>query len=199
MLDAVRRWLSRSARESSLPQLLMRFPTEAKLPELEIFEPYRLRAYEKGDIPAWVALLNASGELGYWDENKVRDELEGSVVAGMQFFVVVGNQPVALASVNDKSIDGALCWEIGWVATHPLHRGKGLGTLVTVAALRAARSLPSRPILLQTDDFRLAAIRTYLKVGFEPTADHPSYPERWRCLFERLPEAYRSFDPGFQR
>jgi len=177
----------------------MRFPTEARLPELEFPEPYRLRAYETGDIPAWAALLNASGDLGCWDEDKVRDELESSVVDGMQFFVVAGNQPVALASVNDKSIGGAPCWEIGWVATHPLHRGKGLGSLVTVAALRAARSLPPRPILLQTDDFRLAAIRTYLKVGFEPTFNHPSYPERWHLLFEQLPEAYRSFDPEFQR
>ncbi len=37
-----------------------------------------------------------------------------------------------------------------------------------------------RCICLQTDDFRLPAIRTYLKLGFEPLSRDPDTDARWR-------------------
>jgi tRNA-Thr(GGU) m(6)t(6)A37 methyltransferase TsaA len=42
--------------------------------------------------------------------------------------------------------------------------------------------------MLDTDDFRLSAIRAYLDLGFQPEQRHPSHPERWAVILARLRE-----------
>ena len=38
---------------------------------------------------------------------------------------------------------------------------------------------------LRTDDWRIPAIKTYLKIGFEPDlTSEPDYKERWEKIFE---------------
>ena len=193
MFAAVKRWLNPPAEVN--PQLLMRYPGRSSPPPVEIPVRYQLRTYMEGDVPGWVALFNANGQLGEWDAAKVRGELDGSVVAGMQFFVVDGEDPVAMASVHNKVMQEEECWMIGWVATHPEHLGNRLGAHATMAAVRAALTLPERPVVLLTDDFRLPAIRVYLKLGFVPTYDHPTYPGRWNEVFARVGEAYAQYNP----
>jgi mycothiol synthase len=107
-----------------------------------------------------------------------------------QFFAASGAQLAACAGVHDAVIDGVEYWEIGWVASHPAHRGRGLGGQVTAAAVGHALALGGRPVVLRTDDFRLPAIKVYLQLGFVPLFDHPSYPERWRLIASRLGPGY---------
>ena len=45
---------------------------------------------------------------------------------------------------------------------------------------------PQSSVVLFTDDHRLAAIKTYLKLGFEPQMVHDSHPERWREVLAKL-------------
>ncbi|HHY83306.1 MAG TPA: hypothetical protein GX505_11630 [Clostridiales bacterium] len=33
--------------------------------------------------------------------------------------------------------------------------------------------------VLETDDFRLPAIKTYFRLGFQPKFTHESHPDRW--------------------
>ena len=42
---------------------------------------------------------------------------------------------------------------------------------------------------LSTDDFRLPAIRTYLKLGFEPYLVHENQRERWRKVLAAIGRA----------
>ncbi|MBM3278465.1 MAG: GNAT family N-acetyltransferase [Candidatus Handelsmanbacteria bacterium] len=179
--------------KENLPQLRMvyRKPTPPQVPALP--QGYRLRPYQPGDESGWAALLNANGELGEWNLERVAGVLAGGLVG--QFFVVGPNDLAACAGVHDVVLDGEECWEIGWVASHPGHRGRGLGALVTAAALAHALTLPARTIVLRTDDFRLPAIKVYLRLGFAPRYDHPSFPERWCLLAGHLGPGYRVKEP----
>lgn len=181
-------------KKENLPQLRMGYQPAIPPAVDGIPAGYRLRSYEAGDEQGWVELLNANAELGEWNLERVRGILAGGLQG--QFFVAAGPQLAACAGVHDALLDGVAYWEIGWVASHPGHRGRGLGAQVTAAALAHALTLPTRPIVLRTDDFRLPAIKVYLKLGFTPLFDHSSYPERWRLIASRLGPRYEIGLPG---
>ena len=180
-------------KEQPVPQLIMWYRRNNK-PEKEIPDHCLVRSYQPGDEEAWLALLQQNAELGRWD----RERLDGVLAdTHVQLFVECRGQIVACAGLNDKVRSEGACWEIGWVAAHPSFQGRGLGGLVTAAAMGQAMELGARPIYLLTDDFRIPALRTYLKLGFVPDESHPSYRGRWELIFDQLGENYRPFRPGF--
>ncbi len=64
------------------------------------------------DGPAWAELLGAGGELGPWNEERLRLET-ALVVPGTQIFLTQAGQPAAAAGVYDRTSHS---WEIGWIA-----------------------------------------------------------------------------------
>ncbi|MDR3689213.1 MAG: hypothetical protein P4L46_07535, partial [Fimbriimonas sp.] len=56
----------------------------------------------------------------------------------------------------------------------------------TVQVVVEAAAAGKRDIRLTTDDFRLAAIQTYLNLGFEPDMWHESHPGRWAAILQEL-------------
>ncbi len=76
--------------------------------------------------------------------------------------------------------------QLGWLVTDPSHCGKGLGTLVAAAVTnRLTAEGYSRPFL-GTEDFRLAAISIYLKLGWRPYIYCVEMEARWRIILARL-------------
>ncbi len=175
------------------PQLLMWYPAQEAPSVGPIPAPYFLRAFAEGDQTRWSALLNINGQLGQWTAERVQGELDGALVSGGQFFVVYFEELVACAGVYDRCRTGQPCWEIGWIAAHGQHGGRGLGQQVAAAAVQHATGLARRPIFLLTDDFRLPAIKTYLKLGFVADLTHPSYAGRWERVFAELGTDYASY------
>jgi len=57
---------------------------------------------------------------------------------------------------------------------------------VCAAVVRCFADAGCRRIYLKTDDWRLAAIKVYLKLGFEPFLFLPDMRERWEAVCERL-------------
>jgi mycothiol synthase len=159
------------------------------LPLLDVSPEYALRHFMPGDAHGWAALMARNGELGEWDIARAepyfaaesRMPLEGA------FFITVGDTPVATAQLHLKP-EGpyAPTPELGWVAVDPAHRGQALGAVACLAVMRYAASHGYGEIFLLTDDWRLPAIRTYLKLGFEPWLADVSHPDRWRRIFEEL-------------
>ena len=178
---------------SPLPQLILWYGREAA-PSLPEIAGYRLRTYQPGDEEGWLALLQANGELGRWDRQRLEDVLAGTRV---QLFVEFEGQIAACTGCNDRTRELRPCWEIGWVAVHPDFQGRGLGKLIVAAAVAQAKALGPRPIYLLTDDFRIPALRCYLKLGFLPNNGHPSYPRRWADIFARLGTDYQALKPAF--
>jgi len=180
-----------------VPQLLMWYEAESAPILGPLPRGYRLRSYEEGDEEGWCRVLNAHADLGCWDLERVRGELDGSLVRQGQQFALVGEEIVATAGVYGRQRPEGEAWEIGGVATRPEHRGKGLGGQVTGAAVKVALRQPQKPIFLLTDDARLPALKVYLKLGFTPDFRHPSYPERWGRIFSLLGDGYAIYRPQF--
>ena len=51
---------------------------------------------------------------------------------------------------------------------------------------------------LRTDDFRVPALKTYLRLAFEPVISHDSHPGRWRMILDELswPESFEAVLAG---
>lgn len=171
-----------------LPQLHMKRGLENPS-DLTVPSGYELRTLRPGDVSAWASLLDENGELGEWDIDRAevffatgsRMPLEGG------FFATKDGVPVATAQLHLHPDDSyAPMPELGWIAVSAEHRGRGLGSAMSVAVMRYAASIGHREIFLRTDDYRLPAIQMYVKLGFRPWMNDPTAPERWHAVFEKL-------------
>ncbi len=100
------------------------------------------------------------------------------------FFLTISDDYVATAT--DKR---PLEIEVGYLhmaAVAPRYRGRGLGRCISLAALLHMRERGCLKAVLDTDDFRLPAIATYLGLGFVPDMLEADHAERWRAIFAEL-------------
>lgn len=181
-----REWVVGEPIRPSPPQLRLWQRDLDHLPPLSPPEGYTVRTFQAGDEVSWQVVLNSSGSLGSWTEERVQQQLRECGDPANVFLVFHQGRPVATACVVPHQTEEGTQWEVGWVAGDPLHRGKGIGYQAVLAALHRIRELGGREAYLWTDDWRLPAIQTYLKLGFEPDLDHESYPERWAKIREQL-------------
>ncbi|MGH2460648.1 MAG: GNAT family N-acetyltransferase [Chloroflexota bacterium] len=171
-----------------LPQLHMRRALVA-LPELTVPEGYAVRTLGPDDAAVWADLLAENGELGEWSLDRALPYFAADrrMVLEASFFVTHDGEPVATAQLHLHLDDAyAPLPELGWVAARPGQQGHGLGYVVCLAVLRAAAALGHPEFFLRTDDFRLPAIHTYLKLGLQPWLYDPSAAERWRAIDQKL-------------
>jgi mycothiol synthase len=170
------------------PQLRMGFRRFDRLARPQATPGYGLRTFRPGDEDAWIAILQA-GELGVWDRPRlaemVRGERAALPVAGI-FFMTRNDRPVGTACTLLHPTEGGSVAELGWVGVAPEHRGHGLGLQVCRAVLGFIGGLGHDYAYLLTDDFRLPAIKTYLRLGFEPEIVDTSHPGRWAALHQAL-------------
>ena len=66
------------------------------------------------------------------------------------------------------------------------YRGLGIGNAIVSYALAQLTRRGTMQIGLTTDDFRLPAIRAYLRMGFEPVVNSEEMQERWKNVLEKL-------------
>jgi mycothiol synthase len=76
--------------------------------------------------------------------------------------------------------------ELGYLVVAPEHRWQGLGAALITAALRRLRQGGYRHIFLGVQSWRLPAIRSYLRVGFQPFIHVPELVPRWESVFAAL-------------
>ena len=182
-----RKWVD----QQSLPrqQLVMVWPRSrlGSPPAAEVPAGYRLRTFAPGDAAAHAALMVKAG-FADWTTEKLPPWLKRVLPDG---FFVIEHVPTgalaatAMASHNPSDLHPC-GGELGWVAGDPAHKGSGLGLAVCAAATARFLGAGYRRIYLQTDDWRLAAIKVYLKMGFVPLLHAPDMAGRWRALCEKL-------------
>ena len=174
------------------PQLKMRFNKWATLPDVRLPAGYQLRSLSKADIDDYTVILNANSQLGSWARERT-EQLFGDGVDRLipegSFFITFNGKPAATACTmapTPKEPRPA----IGWVALMPGHEGKNLGFQVCLAVLHYMKSQSYPETFLLTDDFRIPAVKTYLKLGFEPQCEHETHVLRWKALYQKfgLPE-----------
>ena len=73
------------------------------------------------------------------------------------------------------------------VACRPDCRGRGLGHLLSEIAVDILKREQMQTAYLTTDAWRMAAIKTYLKVGFYPDLEaEPEAKQRWEPVLAKL-------------
>ncbi len=164
------------------PEHLLDAPPEVRLPP-----GYSLRTYRPEDEPRFFEVMELAGWPG-WNAEKLRPWRERILPRG--WFMVVhraSGQIVATAmALRDCREFGCQGGELGWVACVPEHRGKGLGMAVSAAATARLIEEGYRHIHLYTEDWRFAALKTYLKLGYVPLLYAPEMLERWQVACARL-------------
>lgn len=157
---------------------------------LAILPPgYRLRTYQPGDEAAWAAIMN-TGQMDTWDAARTREKLTGCPwpqfdPAGL-FLITHGphEQPVGSACcwLRDPAEPGIL----HMVCVLPEHRGSGLSLPLCLAVLHRFRDRGYQQVQLSTHDWRLGAIKVYLRLGFQPLLSKPEHPAAWAEVVRAL-------------
>ncbi|AIE87174.1 GNAT family N-acetyltransferase [Fimbriimonas ginsengisoli] len=169
-----------------MSQLVMRRDRLDVLPgEPPLAGNYLLREAVEADASGLASVLTAAfGDE--WTEADVFERLLRAPDVRRTFVIVSDQGVVATASsqtIPDRWPDSGV---VHWVGAEPAHAGRGLGYAVCLAVLRDHRDAGLTSAVLTTDDERLAAIRTYLKLGFRPLECDSDHGARWAAVFGKL-------------
>jgi GNAT superfamily N-acetyltransferase len=149
---------------------------------------YRLRRRRPGDDPTLIALLDRVG-WPQWDEEFMAIRLDMTVSDGW-FVIEAGDGTLAASAVALWSQEVPGGGELGWVAAHPSHSGRGLGRVVVDATVAHFIAGGIDRIHLHTEDHRLAALSIYLSGGWLPVVSDPVVSQRWEAVHDRLGRPY---------
>jgi predicted dehydrogenase/predicted N-acetyltransferase YhbS len=175
--------------DQALEQLQMIWPKRllGKPPTPELPAGYRLRQYRPEDRERYLALMHRAGFEG-WDEAML-SHIRPAILPG-GFFVVehvaTGGLVATAMALHRPSSRYPFGGEMAWVAGDPDHAGKRLGLAVCAAGVSRLLAAGYEHIYLLTDDWRSPAIKTYLKLGFEPVSSGAGMDERWRKVLAGL-------------
>lgn len=102
----------------------------------------------------------------------------------MCYFIVKDGKTVATITIicDYEKSEGY----IHMVACKPECRGQGLGTLLNDIAISALKSEKMKTAYLTTDDFRIPAIKSYLRCGFTPDLSTDEFKERWAKIMGEI-------------
>jgi len=174
---------------TQLPQLRMRLDDISTLPQRDPPTGMRVRRATNGDDDDadGLALCLSQAFNDSWDAARVRSALLAAPEVVSTWVVEADGQIIATASLSTDAHHHPDAGVLHWVGALPTHAGLGLGSLVSVAALRICTDIGVRAAVLLTDDHRLPAIRTYLRLGFVPLYTDPSHADRWHQVLADMP------------
>jgi mycothiol synthase len=164
------------------PARLLQCPPAPRLPP-----GYELRCYADADEAAYCALMT---QAGFENWNHERLEQVKPTILPDGFFVIfhcATGKLVATAMTHHKPAPQLpYAGELGWVAGDNAHAGRALGFAVCAAVVGRFGRAGYHTVYLKTDDFRLPAIKTYLKLGFQPFLCATDADARWTRVCESL-------------
>ena len=169
-------------------QLRMVRPNLKDLPALELPTGYSMRTYRKGDEEHWARIISDSFGGRERTAQDTENEITGRdvFVPDGFYFVTYRDVPVGTACAWRQSVDEEDVGYVHMVGVVAEHTGHKLGKWVSLAVLSYFRDNGFKCSMLDTDDFRIPAIKTYLNLGFIPVYVEEGQPERWSDIFEKL-------------
>ena len=178
--------MSKESAEPGQPQLFMRLPEFSGLPPAPPLEPgYVLRPAVPADHEQLASLLSeAFGDS--WGAQRVAEEFSPGNGVDATYVVASPAGVVATAAARrmpDRYPDAGY---VHYVGARSSERGKRLGELVTRQVLTHFAAAGLHQAVLETDDFRLPAIWTYLRLGFVPEPRVPCDAARWSRVLRNL-------------
>jgi mycothiol synthase len=177
------------------PELLLSAPPAAPLAA-----GYALRTYRPGDERRFYDIMALAG-WPHWDDERLAPCLSRILPEG--WFMAVHRESGAIVAtamaVHNYTGRCSFWGDVGWVAGDPAHSGRGLGMAVVAAATARLIEAGYRQIQLHTEDWRLAALKIYLELGYVPSLYTRAMPARWRVVCAQLgwpftPDEWRARD-----
>ena len=100
------------------------------------------------------------------------------------FFILENEKAVATLTVicNYEKSEGY----IHMVACREEARGKGYGTLLNKLAEYTLKKEGMKTAYLTTDDWRIPAIKSYLRMGFYPDVSTSEFKKRWDKIYDLI-------------
>ena len=169
-------------------RLFMRRPWLDDLPGPAALPPgYTLRVYGPDDLPALARLLTRAFE-DLWDEERVRHVLIDAPDVEETYVIAHQDRLVATASARVMPDVYPGSGYLHWVGTDPDYQGKGLGTLASIRVLHHFRDVGLRDAVLETQTYRVRAVRAYLRLGFVPEYHYgdPGEQLRWARVLSQV-------------
>ena len=158
-----------------------------------------LRTWQDGDEVAWGAIMDSQGGIhtsGGWLVHRVsekfvdRDEFTPSGCFLVCDMTTPRQVPVASATMwRAATANHPTRGYLHMVGALPAYRGRGLGRAVSLAVLKAMASRGDTDAMLETDDARIPAIRSYLALGFTPVytpddGQRLDHRHRWSAVLQ---------------
>ncbi len=166
-----------------MTNLLMRRLNLLSLPSLPALpDGYSLREAHPEDTPALAAVLDRAFADASWDEARVAATLNEQEGVKQTLVVDFRGRPVATASARLQPDRFPGSGYLHWVAVDPDYQGQRLGFFLSLAILHTFETLGCVDAVLETQDHRQAAIKTYLKLGFLPEYRDEAHRERWAAI-----------------
>ena len=167
-------------------RLRMTWPVPRHPLRITLPQGYILRSFQRGEEKQYIMLLN-NKDLGEWTIQKVQSILGNPLSPQGIYFVTQDTFPIATACALDRSPNPKKrVGELGWLVVDYPHRGKGLGMIICSAVINHLLNYEYEEIYLLTDYWRYAAIKTYLKLGFEPMLNSDEDRFLWNNLNKKL-------------
>lgn len=170
-----------------MSQLAMLLPAVAARPTAELGRVVVRRA-DSGDEPGIAHVLGGAFEDHTWTPERVHAELTGAEDVLAVYVAEDDDGVTATASARRfEKFPGA--GYVHWVGVSPDKRGQRLGRVVVEEVIAHFGRLGVPEVVLETDDVRLAAIATYLGLGFVPEYLEDNHRARWSKVFTGLSTA----------
>lgn len=171
-------------------QLFMRksnLNDESEIKEIKLPSGYEMRTYQPGDEAAWSYIMSKTIGGDPSPERCSKDIIQKPQFSpDILFFVTHHETPVGSACAWRKSPDEKETGYVHMVGVLEEHRGKNLGYILTLKTLHWFRDRGFKCAVLHTDDFRIPAVKIYLKLGFVPVFVDDTHTPRWKALKEKL-------------
>ena len=192
-------WTGRIPEEKSPPaveeELQMVWPASRLNARVQWSVPdgYLLRCYLPGDKQGFFNLMERAGFPG-WNFIEFEKYLYKIIPDG--FFLILHQETDSMAAtamaLHNPTPLHPFGASLSCVGADPAHQGKGLGYVVSAAVTQRILRGGYQEVYLDTHDWRLPAIKTYLKIGWIPFIFREDMVGRWKTVCEKLNWA---FDP----
>jgi GNAT superfamily N-acetyltransferase len=163
-------------------RMIFLFTHEEDLNMPTLSNSYKVQWYMKGGETAWVDLLNDGKEFGDWNLYRLRSEILSTLIPGSGVFILHNSRFIGCSALCDIP-EMAPYATLMYIKVHKDYRRKGLGSALIAQCLQRAEEMGFPGVVLNTESYRIPAINTYLKIGFQPDfKSNPNTEEWWKSF-----------------
>ena len=160
-------------------------------------EGFAIRDAREADAAEYLDLRVASG-FSVWTVEQFLAHRDNEIVPdGIRVVEDLANKRLVAASSAQHGYYPEVHpdWGgLGWVLSRPEYRGKGLGWLASASVMRYLKNAGYKKASLLTDDWRVPALKLYLRMGWRPWLVEDDMPDRWKAICDTLGYDYETLE-----